>query len=218
VAQPAKSAPVKSAPVKSTKDIEPEAKPPQAPADPVFTSFTAEPADTPAIVDTTESDEPAKAAAKTVKPKPVKPAKVEEKINSSANGDYLLQAGVFADMENAKRQLGKLTDHQIDAHVESKVRIGPFAKAEAAQDAREKIESAGINVTVEDYISSKGLLLQSGILTDMDSAKQLQDKLGELGLAARVETRILVGPFDTKAKADAVRSKIKALNISVVLM
>jgi cell division protein FtsN len=52
----------------------------------------------------------------------------------------------------------------------------------------------------------------------MESAKQLQAKLTELGLTSRSETRILIGPFDTKAKADAVRGKVKALNISVVLL
>jgi cell division protein FtsN len=225
-AQPVKAAPavaskpeaVKPAPV--TADVEP-AKPPQAPPDPVYTSFTAEPA--PAVATAAAApasqpapeEAPAKAAA--IPPHASKTDKDAARIEASANGRFLLQAGVFAEMENARRQLDKLAQHHIDTHLESKVRIGPFAKPEDADSAKEKVKSAGLNITLDDYQSSKGLLLQA-LFTDMESAKQLQARLDEIGFASRCETRILVGPFDTKAKADSARNRIKALNISVVLM
>jgi cell division protein FtsN len=216
-------------------DVDSEAKPPQAPPDPVYTSFTADSTNTAANTPNTppvaatetaiESDKPAEippkpvAAQPVVKSKPVAPAIVEnEKIEASANGQYLLQAGVFADMENAKRQLEKLAQHHIDTHVESKVRIGPFANTGEVDSAREMVKGAGIYTPLDEVTTAKGVLLQAGVLTDMESAKQLQTKLSEIGLASRCETRILVGPFDTKAKADAARNKIKALNISVVLL
>jgi cell division protein FtsN len=202
-------------------EAEPEAKPPQAPPDPVYTSFTAEPA---APIEIAAEPDTAKAApVKTAQAKPrAAPKAVEQKPaepnpEAATGGSYLLQAGVFAEMANAQRQLEMLTQHQIDAHVECKVRIGPFANKDAVESAREKVSAAGISATLEDYISSKGMMLQS-IVPDMESAKQLQDSLTELGFSSRSETRILVGPYDTKAKADTMRNKIKALNISVVLM
>jgi DedD protein len=215
-------------------DSEPEAKPPQAPPDPVYTSFTADPAYVAANTAATPAAAPADpdsateapAQRATVQPKPVQAAKAavapavkaDEKIEASANGKYLLQAGVFSDMENARHQLEKLAEHHIDTYIESKVRIGPFSKADGVEAAKDKVESAGLNITLDEVNGSKGTLLQAGLFTDMESAKQLQAKLTELGLSSRSETRILIGPFDTKAKADAVRGKVKALNISVVLL
>lgn len=213
---------------------EPEAKPPQAPPDPVYTSFTADPAyiaaNTPATPPAApeQSAKPMEAPAKPVVAAPPKPApqvkapaaavKTEEKIVASPNGTFLLQAGVFSEMENARHQLEKLAAHHIDTHIETKVRIGPFANSDGVEDAKNKVDAAGINITLDELNSSKGTQLQAGLFTDMESAKQLQAKLKELGLASRSETRILIGPFDTKAKADAVRNKVKALNISVVLL
>jgi cell division protein FtsN len=217
------------APPSVKADVAPEAKPPQAPPDPVYTSFTADAAyvaaNTPAVAPV-EADMPASIPVKpaaAVQSKPVEPArteekaKAEEKIAASAGGQYLLQAGVFAEMENAKRQLEKLAQHHIDTHIESKVRIGPFASTGDVDGARDKVKAAGIYTTLDEFTSSKGVMLQ-GLLTDMESAKQLQAKLSEIGLTSRCETRILIGPFDTKAKADMVRNRIKALNISVVLL
>jgi len=244
--KPVKPAPAKPAVVAASKPAEvkpppapvasePEAKPPQAPPDPVYTSFTADPA---TIAANTPAPPPAapepsaksmEAPAKpvvAVAPEPAPPVKVpvaapaktEEKIEASPNGKYLLQAGVFSDMENARHQLEKLAAHHIDTHIESKVRIGPFANSDGVEDAKNKVDAAGINITLDELNSSKGTVLQAGLFTDMESAKELQAKLKELGLASRSETRILLGPFDTKAKTDAVRNKVKALNISVVLM
>ncbi|HEY7986797.1 MAG TPA: SPOR domain-containing protein [Methylophilaceae bacterium] len=240
--KPVKKAPAPAAPVvvankpaavapppTAKVDSEPEAKPPQAPADPVYTSFTADPAyvaANPPATPATAPAEPDKPMEALAHPKlvqvtkaPVAPqVKADEKIEASANGKFLLQAGVFSDMENAKHQLEKLAEHHVDTHIESKVLIGPFSKTDGVEAARDKVDSAGLNITLDEVNGSKGTLLQAGLFTDMESAKQLQAKLSELGLTSRSETRILIGPFDTKAKADTVRGKVKALNISVVLL
>jgi DedD protein len=253
--KPVKTAPAKPAvvalkpadvkPLPAPVAGEPGAKPPQAPPDPVYTSFTADPAyiaaNAPAIPPTApeqsaKPEQPAKPVevmAKPVvaaQPKPAPqvkaaiaapiapPVKSEDKIEASPNGTFLLQAGVFSDMENARHQLEKLAAHHIDTHIETKVRIGPFANSDGVEDAKNKVDAAGINITLDELNSSKGTVLQAGLFTDMESAKELQAKLKELGLTSRSETRILIGPFDTKTKADMVRNKVKALNISVVLL
>ncbi len=234
------SKPAEAKPAVAPVVSEPEAKPPQAPPDPVYTSFTADPVtitiNTPATAPAAPEQpaKPEQAAKPLEAPKPVvaaqpkpapqvkapaaSPVKAEAKIEASANGKFLLQAGVFSEMENARHQLEKLAEHHIDTHIESRVRIGPFVNSDGVEDAKNKVDAAGINIALDELNSSKGTVLQAGLFTDMESAKELQSKLKELGLASRSETRILIGPFDTKAKADMVRNRIKALNISVVLL
>lgn len=235
-AAPAKTAAPKVAPLpppaKPAPAVkEPDAKPPVAPPDPVYTSFTA-PAEEPAAPTPVE---PAAAPAPENKPAPAevaqnpqpaakpaahKPEPAAAKLETSPTGSHILQAGVFADMGNARKQQSKLAASGISAHTSTKLRIGPFPSIEEAEAAREKVRSSGINITLADNIesSARGQSLAAGQYADMDQAKRLQASLSEHGLPAHTETRLLVGPFANKAKADAARNKIKKLNISVVLM
>jgi DedD protein len=210
---------------------EPDAKPPVAPPDPVYTSFTApaaepvapapvEPVAAPAPENKPTPVEVAQNPQPTTKPTAPKPEPAATKLETSPTGSHILQVGVFADMSNARKQQSKLAASGISAHTSTKLRIGPFSSIEEAEAARDKVRAAGINITLADDIesSSRGQSLLAGQYTDMDQAKRLQASLGEHGLPAHTETRLLVGPFANKAKADAARNKIKKLNISVVLM
>lgn len=60
--------------------------------------------------------------------------------------------------------------------------------------------------------------VQVGVFTDMENAKQLQAKLAEHGIPSHTETKLQVGPFNTKAEADAAREKIKNLGIGSVVV
>lgn len=60
--------------------------------------------------------------------------------------------------------------------------------------------------------------VQVGVFTDMDNAKQLQAKLAEHGIPSHTETKLQVGPFNTKAEADAAREKLKNLGIGSVVI
>lgn len=64
----------------------------------------------------------------------------------------------------------------------------------------------------------KNFDVQVGVFTDMDNAKQLQAKLAEHGIPSHTETRLQVGPFNTKAEADAAKEKLKSLGIGSVVV
>lgn len=63
----------------------------------------------------------------------------------------------------------------------------------------------------------KAFEVQLGVFSSMENAKQLQAKLAEHGIPSHTETRVQVGPFKTRAEADAAREKLKALGISAVI-
>jgi DedD protein len=64
----------------------------------------------------------------------------------------------------------------------------------------------------------KSFEVQVGVFTDMENAKQLQAKLAEHGIPSHTETKLQVGPFNTKAEADAAREKLKALGIGAAVV
>lgn len=212
-------------------EIDLPAKPPVAPPDPVYTSFTAAPVETPAAetpvppaaLPNNESKVVATAAPEApAKPKPSEPKAAPANINldTAPTGTHILQVGVFSEMSNAKKQKSKLTSSGIDSHTETKLKIGPFQTIEEAEAAKQKILASGIDITISDKIENgaRGQMLSGGNYADMDNAQRLQKAVSELGMNARTETRLLVGPFANKAKADNARNRIKNLNISVVLM
>ena len=52
----------------------------------------------------------------------------------------------------------------------------------------------------------------------MDNARQLQAKLTEHGIPSHTETKLQLGPFNTKAEADAAQVKLKALGMGAVIV
>lgn len=64
----------------------------------------------------------------------------------------------------------------------------------------------------------KSYEVQVGVFTDMENAKQLQAKLAEHGIPSHTETKLQIGPFATKAEADAAQSKLKALGMGAVIV
>ncbi|MCX7627636.1 MAG: SPOR domain-containing protein [Methylophilaceae bacterium] len=64
----------------------------------------------------------------------------------------------------------------------------------------------------------KSFAVQVGVFTDMENAKQLQTKLAEHGIPSYTETKLQVGPFTTRAEAEAARDRLKALGISAVVV
>lgn len=64
----------------------------------------------------------------------------------------------------------------------------------------------------------KSYEVQVGVFTDMDNAKQLQAKLAEHGIPSHTETKLQIGPFASKAEADAAQVKLKALGMGAVIV
>lgn len=64
---------------------------------------------------------------------------------------------------------------------------------------------------------AKGFAVQLGLFSNPDNALQLQKRLAEHGIKSYTETRLQVGPFQTKAEADRALAKIRSLGINAVL-
>ena len=63
-----------------------------------------------------------------------------------------------------------------------------------------------------------GYALQAGVFSDPRRAEELQARLMQQGIPATIEARVQVGPFKTRAEAEAARSKLTALGIETVLL
>ena len=63
-----------------------------------------------------------------------------------------------------------------------------------------------------------GYALQAGVFSDPRRAEELQARLMQEGVPVTIESRVQVGPFKTKAEAEAARSKLAALGIDTVLL
>ena len=63
-----------------------------------------------------------------------------------------------------------------------------------------------------------GFALQAGVFTDPRRAEELHARLLLEGIPSSIESRVEVGPFKTRAEAEAARAKMKALGIDTVLL
>ena len=60
-------------------------------------------------------------------------------------------------------------------------------------------------------------VLQLGVFSNPDNAKQLVERLHREGIRAYSETRVQVGPFATRAEAEQARAALQRLGLSVVI-
>jgi cell division septation protein DedD len=60
--------------------------------------------------------------------------------------------------------------------------------------------------------------LQMGVFNNLANAEELRAKLERNGIPATIEARVHVGPFATRAEADAARLKLKELGMSESLL
>lgn len=89
-------------------------------------------------------------------------------------------------------------------------------------DASARAESAAsvpaVAVTPAPPRLFSGFALQAGVFSDPRRAEELQARLMQEGISATIESRVQVGPFKTRAEAEAARSKLTALGIETVLL
>lgn len=64
----------------------------------------------------------------------------------------------------------------------------------------------------------KGYTVQLGVFSNPTNALQLQEKLAQNGIKSHTETKLHVGPFQSKAEADQALAKIRSLGISAVVV
>jgi len=63
-----------------------------------------------------------------------------------------------------------------------------------------------------------GYALQAGVFSDTQHAEELHARLQQAGIPSSIEARVQVGPFKSKAEAEATRKKLNALGIDSVLL
>lgn len=63
-----------------------------------------------------------------------------------------------------------------------------------------------------------GYAWQSSVFPDLARAEEVQAKLAQEGIPASVETRLRVGPFRSRAEAEAARRKLKALGLDALTL
>ena len=57
-----------------------------------------------------------------------------------------------------------------------------------------------------------------GVFSDVANAKELRARLEKAGIRASIEARVQVGPFASKAEADAARVKLRELGIADAML
>ncbi len=62
-----------------------------------------------------------------------------------AVGQFLLQMGVFSSVANAEELRARLELAGVPARIEARVQVGPFATRQEAEQAREKLQSLGMD-------------------------------------------------------------------------
>lgn len=90
------------------------------------------------------------ATAPSVPPVPTAPAKpaIRESpaiARPTTGGGFLVQVGVFSNLDNAEELRRKLADAGIPAHIEARVQVGPFATQAEAAGAQRKLKSLGMD-------------------------------------------------------------------------
>ena len=64
----------------------------------------------------------------------------------------------------------------------------------------------------------KGYAVQLGVFSNPANAIQMQEKLTQHGIKSYTETKLNVGPFQSKAEADQAMAKVRSLGIGAVVV
>lgn len=114
------------------------------------------------------------------------------------------------------------TSHAAAPSTPAQVAEASAAPVATTPDASARAESAApapaVAVTPAPPRLFSGYALQAGVFSDPRRAEELQARLMQEGISATIESRVQVGPFKTRAEAEAARSKLTALGIETVLL
>lgn len=61
--------------------------------------------------------------------------------------------------------------------------------------------------------TARRLLVQVGVFSNHANAEELVHKLTEAGIPARIESHVQIGPFASRAEADAARGKLRSMGL-----
>jgi len=91
---------------------------------------------------------------------------------------------------------------------------GGASRAVARTSSRPSADPSPTPAALKVAPSATGYVVQLGVFASVEHAQSLQSKLKEQGIPTTLETRVIVGPFQDRAEADAAQKKLNALGIS----
>lgn len=111
-------------------------------------------------------------------------------------------------------------NHEANSSKETKT---VTTKSEAIQSSPPKVSEKNQadeieNQKIQVQATSKGYAVQLGMFNSTGNAEKLNQKLIQSGIKAHIESRVYIGPFKTKAEADAAIKKAKELGVDAVVL
>jgi DedD protein len=74
-----------------------------------------------------------------------------------------------------------------------------------------------VDVPTESISLTDGYFVQLGVFDDTENVDKVLNNVAELGLPARIQSRVVVGPFRNKREAEAARNRLKDIAEGTVL-
>jgi len=152
-------------------------------------------------------DESGSEAPRFTEPVPVRRREMVQPVKESpALNEETLRVQLPAEPEESALPV----DRSLTAESDSAPRSARGAQRSAASVVDGRAEAVAAPPAQRPAI---GYSFEAGDFVDAGDAAQLLARLAAEGIAATVETRVRVGPFSTRAEAEAVRRRIKGLGV-----
>lgn len=120
----------------------------------------------------------------------------------------------------AETPSGLRLDHKLTAApARPAAPVQPPVQAKPAEPLR-PVERAAVPAPARpaEVAAPKGYTVQLGVFSNPANALQLQEKLAQHGIKSYTETKLNIGPFQTRAEADQALAKLRSLGISAVVV
>lgn len=174
------------------------ALPPAAPAAPVL-----QPAPTPAAA----AEEPVPERTSAADAPPLPPLPAEKPLTRPATGRTAAfgptRQGAFSDM---RPEPAPGAPRDVVAPAPARPAAMPATSGSGRAVAERPRPSSGES-------APQPFSLQLGVFSNLANAQELHDRLEQNGIPATIDARVRIGPFATRAEAEAARAKLKILGI-----
>ncbi|HTJ97426.1 MAG TPA: SPOR domain-containing protein [Rhodocyclaceae bacterium] len=113
-----------------------------------------------------------------------------------------------------------LTKPAVAQNVSTKpTNAGPIAPEPAKSLANSHAQPARpLSQMAQSEEANRKYLVQMGVFSNVSNAEELRAKLEKAGIPSQIEARVQVGPFATRAEAEAAQKKMTALGLNGLLV
>lgn len=106
----------------------------------------------------------------------------------------------------------------VDTQPAMKPVVPTVEKPPPAKAAVPKEVEAPVPAKSAEVPGARGFVVQVGVFGTAENARDLQAKLTEKGIPSSTETRVVVGPFQGRAEAEAVNAKLKEMGLQGMIV